>query len=77
METHICVFQTARDFVDAGYSVYVLADGVASRTLENYQVGLDLMKKAGAIVTSTETVLFDLLGRAGSDEFKAISKLIR
>ncbi|MEQ9495363.1 MAG: isochorismatase family protein [Deltaproteobacteria bacterium] len=77
METHICVYQTARDLVDAGYAVHVLADAVASRTEANYQVGLGLMAKAGATITSTETVLFDLLGAAGSDRFKAISKLIR
>ncbi len=77
METHICVYQTARDLVDAGYAVHVLADAVASRTHKNYDVGLGLMEKAGATITSTETVLFDLLGAAGSDAFKAISKLIR
>src|SRR5688572_26242991 len=69
METHICVYQTARDLVGAGYRVHVLADGVASRTEDNYSIGLALMEKAGAAISSTETVLFDLLGRAGTDAF--------
>lgn len=77
METHICVFQTVRDLASAGYDVHVLADGVASRTAENRAIGLNLCERAGAVVTCTETVLFDLLGAAGSDEFKAISKLVK
>ncbi len=77
METHICVYQTARDLVDAGFRVHVLADAVASRTEDNYSIGLALMQKAGAAISSTETVLFDLLGRAGTDAFRTISKLVR
>jgi nicotinamidase-related amidase len=77
METHICVYQTARELVEAGYRVHVLSDAVASRTRDNYSVGLALMQKAGAAISSTETVLFDLLGRAGTDAFKTISKIVR
>jgi nicotinamidase-related amidase len=77
METHICVYQTARDLVAAGFRVHVLADGVASRTRDNYSIGLALIEKAGAAISSTETVLFDLLGRAGTDAFKAISRIVR
>ncbi len=77
METHICVYQTVRDLVDAGFRVHVLSDAVASRSRDNYSIGLALMEKGGAAISSTETVLFDLLGRAGTDAFKAISKLVR
>lgn len=77
METHVCVFQTARELVKRGYATYVVADAVASRTEENRRIGLSLCEKAGAAVTATETVVFDLLQRAGTDEFKAISKLLR
>ena len=77
METHICVFQTVRSLVDRGYRTMVIEDAVASRTEENRRTGLDLARRAGAIVTSTETVLFDILGQAGGDAFKAISRLIR
>ena len=77
METHICVFQTARDLVGAGFAVHVMADGVASRTPENRQIGLDLMRAAGCTISSTETALFDLLKAAGGPIFKQISRLIR
>lgn len=76
METHICVYQTVRSLA-ATHQVHVLADAVASRSRENYDVGLDLIRRTGAVVTSTETVLFDLLERAGTDAFKTISKLVR
>ena len=77
MEAHICVYQTARELVARGLRAFVAIDAVCSRTKLNWKVGRDLIEKAGATVTSTETVLFELLGRAGTDEFKAISKLIR
>ena len=77
IETHVCVFQSVRSLVDRGHRVLLLADGVASRTRSNYEIGLRLAKDAGAALTSTEAVLFDLLRRAGSDAFRAISKLVR
>ena len=77
METHVCVFQTARELVKRGYETHVVADAVTSRSDENRRVGLSLCERAGAIITSTETVAFDLLGRAGTDAFKTISKLVR
>ena len=77
METHVCVFQTARELVKRGYMTHVVADAVTSRSDENRRVGLSLCERAGAVITATETVAFDLLGRAGTDAFKAISKLVR
>lgn len=77
METHVCVFQTARELVKRGYGTHVVADAVASRSEENRKLGLGLCERAGAAVTSTETVIFDLLERAGTEEFKALSKLVR
>ncbi|HEY4244245.1 MAG TPA: isochorismatase family protein [Kofleriaceae bacterium] len=77
METHVCVFQTARDLVLRGWDVHVCADAVSSRTAANRENGLALVARAGGIVTNTETVVFDLLGRAGTDEFKLLSKAIR
>jgi nicotinamidase-related amidase len=76
METHVCVYQTVRSLA-ATHTVHVLADAVASRTLDNYETGLRLARAAGGLVTSTEVVLFDLLGRAGTDAFRAISRLVR
>lgn len=77
METHVCVFQTVRDLLFNGYDVFVVSDGVASRTKNNYLSGLDLMKEMGAVITNTETLVFDLLKRAGTPEFKVMSKLIK
>ena len=77
-ETHVCVFQTIRDLMAApGANVHVAADAVCSRTKANWRIGLDLARQHGATVTSAETVVFDLLGRAGTDEFKAISKVVK
>lgn len=77
MEIHICVFQTARDLIRDGYEVYLVKDGVASRTKENYLNGLDLIQTLGGMITNTETVAFDLLKTSGTPEFKIISKMIK
>jgi nicotinamidase-related amidase len=77
METHVCVFQTARELVRRGHDVHVVADAVTSRREDNRVLGLALCERAGAFSTPSETVVFDWLGRAGTDEFKAIAKLMR
>ena len=77
METHVCVFQTVRDLVNAGFSVHVPVDAVLSRTRRNWETGLELMRAAGAVVTSTETVLFDLLKIGQGEAFKEVSQRIR
>ncbi|NMA82608.1 MAG: isochorismatase family protein [Epulopiscium sp.] len=77
METHICVFQTVRDLLAADYEVFLVSDAVCSRTQENHTNGLALMEKMGAVITNTETIIFDLLKEAGTPEFKVLSKLIK
>lgn len=77
METHVCVFQTVRALRAAEHEVIVLADAVASRTKRNWQIGLDLCRRTGALIATTEVVVFDLLGKAGTDDFKALSRLLR
>jgi nicotinamidase-related amidase len=77
METHVCVFQTARELVRRGIAVHVVADAVASRREENRTLGLALCERAGAIVTPAETVLFDWLARAGTEQFRALAKLVK
>ena len=77
IETHVCVCQTALDLLDAGMRVFVAADAVSSRTAANREIGLDRMRSAGAIVVSTEMVIFEWLGCAGTDEFKQVLKLVR
>ena len=77
IETHVCVYQTAADLVALNYDVQVVADAVASRTPENKQIGLEKCKQAGAGLTSTETVLFELLKIAKGDRFKEIIKVVK
>ena len=77
IETHVCVSQTAHDLLARGVEVHVARDAVASRTAENREVGLHKMERSGAVVTSVETALFELLGAAGSDEFKQVQRLVK
>ena len=77
METHICVFQTCVSLLGQGYEVHVPQDAVTSRTDENWQVGLKLMDKAGALITSTETLIYQIMKKAGTPEFKEMLKVIK
>lgn len=77
IEAHVCVSQTCLDLVDQGFRVFVVADAVSSRTPENYRIGLDRMRAAGAVIVSTEMVLFELLEQAGTPEFKQILALVK
>jgi nicotinamidase-related amidase len=77
MEAHVCVYQTVRDLSGVGLEVYVPSDGVSSRREDHREIGLGLCERAGAIRTTTESVVFDWLSRADSSEFKELSKLIR
>jgi nicotinamidase-related amidase len=77
MEAHVCVLQTCLDLLADGYTVHVVRDAVCSRSAEDKENALEMMRDAGAVITTTETVLFQVLQRAGTDEFKAISKRIK
>ncbi|MCI4625359.1 MAG: hydrolase [Candidatus Magnetoovum sp. WYHC-5] len=77
IEAHICVLQTTIDLLKNGYTVHIVKDGVSSRMRENKEVALNYMQQAGAIITTTETVLFQILKKAGTDKFKIISKRVK
>ena len=77
IETHVCIHQTAIDLIRLGYEVQIVSDAVSSRTKENKEIGLQKMAVAGAILTSVEMALFELLRVAGSKEFKEISKILK
>lgn len=77
MESHICVYQTARGLCDQRVAVHIPTDATCSRSPDNHRIAESLWNRIGAVVTCTETVAFDLLGRAGTEPFKAISKLVR
>ena len=77
METHVCVYQTAVDLVNAGYEVFVAEDAVSSRRLHDHRLGIEAMRDAGVRVLPMETAVFQLLEAAGTPEFKKISSLLR
>lgn len=77
IEAHVCVSQTVHDLVDQGLAVHVPVDAVASRRPQDRELALRKMERAGAVLTSVETALLELVGRAGTDEFKAVQRLIR
>ena len=77
METHVCVFQTARDLAERGLTPYLLHDAVLSRTAGDREAGIALCREAGSVVTTVESALFDLLGKAGTPEFKRISAAVK
>lgn len=77
METHVCVLQTCVALLQAGYDVHLVTDAVCSRFKANWRSGIEFVRDAGGVLTNTETVLFQLLGAAGTPEFKAISNRIK
>jgi nicotinamidase-related amidase len=77
IEGHVCVYQTALDLIQNGYNVHLVADAVSSRTPENREIGLAAMKSAGAHLTSTEMVLFELLRTAADPKSKDIFKIVK
>ncbi len=77
METHVCVLQTVIELREAGFVVHVVKDAVMSRSKQNWRTAIEAMTLAWAVPTCTESVLFQLLRVAGTDEFKKLSKLVR
>ncbi len=76
IETHVCVSQTVHDLLDRGVEVHVPADAVGSRHALDYERGLERLERAGAVVSTVESALFELLERAGTPEFKEVQRLI-
>jgi len=77
IECHVCVYQSVRDLLKMHYKVHVVSDGVSSRRAENKELGLQAMHSAGATMTSTEMVLFELQQVAEGDSFKQLIKLVK
>jgi nicotinamidase-related amidase len=76
IEAHVCVSQTVHDLLDKGIQVHVPADAVGSRYQVDYERGLERLERAGAVVSTVEASLFELLERAGTPEFKEVQRLI-
>jgi len=77
IEAHVCVQQTVLDLLRTGYLPYVCADAVSSRRAVDRETALHRMRQAGAIVTTTESAIFELLGQAGTEQFKRILKFVK
>jgi nicotinamidase-related amidase len=77
IEAHICVLQTCLDLLERGFEVFVLVDCITSRKPENKQVALARLEQAGAIHSTLEMALFEMLRTADSPQFKAIQKLVK
>ena len=77
METHICVMQTALGALSQGLNVHVAADAVSSRAELNWKLGLDRMRDAGAVISSTEMMTYELMGKSGTPIFKEMLKYIK
>lgn len=77
IETHICVFQTARDLIERGYHAQVAADATSSRTQTNWQVGLERIRYVGGEVTSVESALFELAMEGQGEAFKQLVRIVK
>ncbi len=77
IESHICVQQTTLDAMNAGYEVHVISDAISSRTKHNYKIGIKKMKHFGAIISSTEMAMYEIMERADTPEFKEVLKLVK
>jgi len=76
IETHICVLQSAIEFLAEGYDVFVVTDAIASRQSTSYEIAVSRLNQAGCVLLNTESVLFEWLRDASHSEFKSLSKLI-
>lgn len=72
VETHICVYQTAMGLLELGIQPWIVADGVSSRSEENYRFGLTRLRDVGAVVGPAEMIIYELLAKAGTADFKDV-----
>lgn len=77
IEAHVCVMQTVLDLLESGYTPVVVEDCISSRSVEDKRVAILRMRTEGAVITTCESILFELTRVSGTEEFKAISRLIK
>jgi nicotinamidase-related amidase len=77
IESHVCIFQTGAQAIDEGYFVHAVSDAISARTLSNKTIGINRLKQAGAVITSTEMLIFELLLKAGTSDFKKMLPIIK
>lgn len=77
MESHVCVLQTCLTLLDEGYYIHLASNAVCSRRSKDHMTALEMMRDAGAVISSAETVVFQLLERAGTKEFNEMARKIK
>jgi len=77
IEAHVCVLQTVIDLIERGFTPVVVADCISSRNPEDKMIAIERMRQEGALITSSESLLFELTGVAGTSQFKSISRLVK
>ena len=77
IEAHVCIYQTARDLIEAGYAVHLLVDGIGSRSQENRGVAIRKMELLGIQLTTMEMALFEMLVACDAPDFKPILKVVK
>ena len=77
IEAHVCVLQTSVDLIDKGYQPIVIEDCISSRKLNDKDIAIRRMRQEGVIISTCESILFELARISGTDTFKAISKLVK
>jgi len=77
IEAHVCVLQTVLDLLELGFKPFVIEDCIASRKLEDKEIALERMQKEGAVISTFESILFELTRVSGTQQFKSISKLVK
>ncbi len=77
MESHICVVQTALSALREGFDVHVVGDGCCSRDAASHESAMARLRDAGAVITTTESVLYELVGEAGTDEFRELLRIVK
>ncbi|HEY9679241.1 MAG TPA: hydrolase [Drouetiella sp.] len=77
IEAHVCVNQTVHDLLQINYAPHLITDAISSRTSQNKQIGIEKMLSSGAHISSVEMSLFEMLVESGTDEFKAVQRLVK
>ena len=77
IETHICVSQTALDLIRNGYIVHIIGDATSSHKKEDYEIAIERLRDSGAVITTTEALIYELSERAGTQKFKRILELVK
>jgi nicotinamidase-related amidase len=77
METHVCVLQTALDLIASGYQLHLVRNGVASRFKEDWETAVELLRNAGAVITTAEIVIFQWARRANTERFKRLLPIVK